>query len=425
MIAMDNSNAIRKAIPISLYEGLGFTKKSAVASNGYLRFYRVPEFYIKYTGAGTTAAITNTGVTFDITTDVPADNLVLDYITYPTIADLVTAIDGHGSYECYYTGTDDTQASTILYQYTAQEIIGELNYRNAVGRDVMAGPAPSVLLLTGYSASVNNLIFSTMVNGTIAAGDSTTPQITAQCQTTGPDGNIGINALDTLNGQGFLVSQNVEVEHAINDSSFANGSAEETDQEQAERFQATIQGLNDGTLNAMVAETLEVSGIRSVSYRDSYPGPGFVTLVADNGSGVLTLAQIDEINKRMYGDINDIENYPGVRPAGITIAIVAPVVVPINFTIAIYRIGELSDPTQITTTVQTVVEQYVNTRKLGDDMVLSELVKRIKASHPAIYDVVITLPVANVPANEDGVVRTGAGVGATITVTITTYTVKP
>lgn len=425
MVALDFISALRKSIPISFYEAMGFSKKAAYSSNGYIRLYRIPELWIKYTGSGTSAQITNNGSTFDIVVTGAGDSISLDFVTYPTIADIVTAIDGHAAYECYYTGSDDTQSPNLLFYYTGQEIIGELNYRNNDGRDVLLGPASSIIIPINYQIGLNNLIFSTLESKTIAAGDASSPQISSQCLTTGPSGNIGIAAIDTLNGFGFIISQVAGVEHIINDSSFINGSDEETDQEQSERFLQYVQGLNQGTLNAIQSETLKVAGIRSVSVRDGYPGAGFVQIVADNGSGVLTTDQIDEIQKRMYGDIDDIENYPGVRATGITISIIAPVVVPVNFTINLYRIGELSDPLQLENTVKTVTEQYVNTRKLGDDMVRSELSKRIKSSHSAIYDVVISSPAANVPAGDDEVLRTGAGVSATITVTITTYTAKP
>lgn len=63
-ISMDYKEALMKAIPIALYEGFGFNKLAAVSAIGYIRPLRDPAFWIKYTGAGTSALITSTPLLF-------------------------------------------------------------------------------------------------------------------------------------------------------------------------------------------------------------------------------------------------------------------------------------------------------------------------------------------------------------------------
>jgi uncharacterized phage protein gp47/JayE len=80
------------------------------------------------------------------------------------------------------------------------------------------------------------------------------------------------------------------------------------------------------------------------------------------------------------------------------------------------------DLTEIKTDVQTAVEQYVNTRALGQDVLLSEIIRVGKNSNAAAYDLVVTSPLANVSIDEDEFAKTGAGTGGTVTVTATVAT---
>jgi len=43
----DYLQALRRSIPVALYDGLKFTKKGATRSNGFVRFYRLPQFTIR------------------------------------------------------------------------------------------------------------------------------------------------------------------------------------------------------------------------------------------------------------------------------------------------------------------------------------------------------------------------------------------
>lgn len=415
----------RKSIPIALYEGLKFYKKSATQSSGFLRFFRKPIFYITYTGADSSVLLSISSTQLTLTTSsTPADNMTVDFATYPTLDAVVAQIDGHASYAAIKV-TDSSLSN--LYNYSSVEIVGTLNYLQTNNtRDITDSGAGLITILSGAQASIGDVIIQTTAAGSILAGESTSGQIAAQSVQTGDlaDVNISVNAIDTLNGSGTLISSNVG-DYVINDSAFANGQAEETETERAERFWTTIQGLHGGTVLGIEADVLKITTIKSCKLIVKYPSNGYNTVVADDGTGSLSVAQIDEIYKTIYGDINDFANYPGKGVAGITYNIQAPTLQVVNFAYTITRVGTITDSTEITNAVQTVIEQYVNTRRLGDDVVLAEIVKRAKASHPAIYDFVLTSPVANVSIADFTIARTGAGVGGTLTPTVVTLTALP
>ena len=147
--------------------------------------------------------------------------------------------------------------------------------------------------------------------------------------------------------------------------------------------------------------------------------------MADDGSGSITAELIAEIRKVLDGDPSDFINYPGCRAAGITINIVDPTVIPISVIIEIQRIGTLSDIDEIKTAVQSAIENYINTRQLGQDVVRNEIIALAKKAHPAIYDVILTFPSENVSIDDMYIPRTGSGTGGTITATVTTLTSMP
>ena len=110
--------------------------------------------------------------------------------------------------------------------------------------------------------------------------------------------------------------------------------------------------------------------------RTSYPFKGTNTIIVDDGSGVISTTLNDAVEKVLYGDPNDILNYPGKNAEGIGYNIIAPVIVPVDIGVLVYRLPNVNvDLTEISTDVQTAIEQYVNTRALGENVLLSEIVR--------------------------------------------------
>lgn len=428
MTGMDYVQALRQSIPTAFYDGLNFTRKPATASIGFTRYYRLPEISIRYTGVGVSNLLTVDAVHLEtVVAGIPADNLNLAFATYPTLGQLVTAINANPSYTATLVKSASSGvASNTLYGWGAVEIVGQFTYRNQPnGWDLLVGPAAGAPIPIGMTTTINGLIYQTTAAGTLLAGRASTLAIATSAVVAGKAGNIIANAIDTLNGKGTLTSPPTGVEHAINDSAFSNGDEQESDDDRARRFQITVQGLTGSTVKGLEAAALSVAGVRSVTVRERFPEPGTNTIVADDGSGALPLNTLLEIQRVLDGDPDDFINYPGKRAAGILTNVTPPASVPVNVTLTVFRIGNLSNTTEITNNVQSAIENYVNTRRLGDDVVLSELIRVAKSAHPAVYDVTIAAPVANVSINSSSVSRTGAGTGAAVTITLTTLPTVP
>lgn len=420
-ICMDFKEAIYKAIPIALYQGFGFEKKSATAAVGYIRPYRKSAMYIKYTGLGTSALLTTTATTLSVSvTGAPGDAITRLYSASPKTSDMVTYIDGLANWEA--TLVSDVDCDT-LYQYTAVEILGQRNYlytNNTM--DLMLATDLAIEIPQGFSCSIDNLEILTSVDATLDAGESGV-QIESEFGQTGVDGNISANAIDTLNGKGSINSSITGIEHVINDTAFSGGTIAETDIERQTRFSETVNSLNAGTKAGIISAIKGISGIRSVGMRTSYPFKGNNTIIVDDGTQTISAELLAEIEKVLYGDPSDIANYPGKNAEGIGYSITVPTIIDVNIGISAYRLPSVKvDLTTIKSDIETAIEQYVNTRQLGEDVVLSEVVRIGKNSNAAIYDLVVTSPLTNIAINENEFAKTGAGTGGTITATVTIAT---
>jgi hypothetical protein len=417
-ISMDFKEGIIKAIPISLYEGFGFSRLDAEKATGFIRPYRRPVFWIKYIGVGTSAPLTSTATTISATvTGAPADAFSFAYATYPTIADVVTAINGLTNWEATLV-LDGSIDSTTLYQYSAKEVVASTNYLYITGLDIMLSTDIAISVTTGFSVTVDELQVLTTAAGTIAAGESGA-QIAAEVQTAGTVGNLAINAIDTANGKGLIISTIDGIEFAINDGAYSGGTAQETSTERQVRFSETVNNLNAGTANGIIVELKKISGVRSVGIRSSYPFKGTNTIYVDDGTGTVSATLLADVEKRLYGDANDILNYPGKNAEGIAYIITAPTVVDVNITITIYKLSTVNvENTEIQTAVQTDVEQYVNTRKLGESVILTEVIRTSRDAHSAVYDVLIVSPLTNILIQAGEFPKTGAGTTGVVTVTV-------
>jgi len=265
----------------------------------------------------------------------------------------------------------------------------------------------------GTAIVLNGIKFETTAVGSILTGNTSSGNINAQCSVVGVDGNISSGAIDTSLGQGSFVNQPDGVEAATNNVAFTGGTNEESDEDRISRFRLFVNSLPRSTVQGLIAGALSVDGVVSATVVENNPTLGWVTIYADDGTGTLSTALKEEIEKVINGDPNDTANYLGYRPAGVLVQVLAPTVQSVDVTVDIKILdSSLSDPADLKSLAQTAIENYVNTLRLGYDVIITEIIHVIKEAHNDIYDVDVTLPAANVTITDDKVARTG-----TVTVT--------
>jgi len=115
-----------------------------------------------------------------------------------------------------------------------------------------------------------------------------------------------------------------------------------------------------------------------------------------------------ETAKTLLGDPSDFDTYPGYKAAGTYLEISIPTVLNLSFTIQIIAEAGFLE-TELSSLVKERVIQYVNGRRIGENIILSELVKRIKGII-GIYDVVILYPTANITILDGYLAKTDTGI---------------
>lgn len=422
--AFDFADAVRKAIRFAGPIGLGFARKGAASALGRTVVYRTPEFEIRYTGAATSVLLDRTATDFILTTasvNVPADDISLDFVTYPTIQDLIDEINTYPNWSATLIA-NGSLASTGLYAYSGQEIIG-INRHNEAAFDVMAAAAALIPVLSGFRTLVGGTELITTENSEISAGLSASAEIRTQAVVAGAL-RFPALTLDIENSKGIIETPISGVQYSANYAAFAPGTDIESDVDFLTRFAIYVNGLAVHNKIGIESAVLKIDGIRSVTILINFPTAGFITVVADDGSGVLTADQDAEIRKTLDGDPDDIDTYPGVLAAGITGIIAVPIVVPVPVVVELEKLSNSTDSATIIIAAQTAIEEYINTRKLGEAVIVSEMVTRIKNANPEIYDAEVLAPSPDLCDQfrrlliaSDSIARTGGAI-ATVTVTV-------
>lgn len=414
-VAMDFKEGIYRAIPIALYEGFGFKAKTASGATGYIRPYRKPVMLLTYNGTATATTVTITGTEISTTAiGSPADAFTLSFATYDTTAKLVAQINTLTHWTAVLI--KDVQCSK-LYQYANVDAKLKTNYLNVTGMDIMLATDIAVSIPAGYSVTVDSMPIITLVDATIPAGDSGVA-ISSKVQTPGTAGNIIGGALDTLNGDGIMNSVISGIEYAINDTAFSGGAAAETEAEQKVRFIQMVNSLNAGTLNGITVALMGITGVRSVDMIACSPYRGMNTIIVDDGSGTISATLLAALEQVLYGDPDNLTDFPGKNAEGIGYSFVPPTIQSVNIGVTVYRLASAKTSMDVLASdVKSAIEQCINTLPIGNDVILSEVVRVAKNSNASIYDIKVTTPSANITVASTNVARVGSGTSGIVTVT--------
>jgi len=116
---------------------------------------------------------------------------------------------------------------------------------------------------------------------------------------------------------------------------------------------------------------------------------------------------IQEAQKVVDGDPNDVINYPGLRAAGVLVQVLAPTTVVITVTATVV-VREGFDSVTALSDAENAVAGYINALGISDDVVRSEIIARIQ-SLDAIADVNVTVPAGNIAVLDDQLPRITSG----------------
>ena len=280
------------------------------------------------------------------------------------------------------------------------------------GRDE-ADPA-QVSIASGIQIEYNGFIVITLATSTILANETLSGETLAQFSTASSETNILINAINTSLGKGAFIAKPDGVDYCKNETVYSGGTDEETDEQRVTRFQIYVNGLTRTTVQGIQAQVLAIDDVQAVTVKELDPAPGYVTIYVDEGNGLLTNSVKQEVIKVIEGDPLDKANYPGSRATGIQVIVNAPTIINVEWFVQIDVLyGVDYDIVELKNIVKTAITRSVNTLKLGSDVILSEISKRIKSADEDIYDVRFytdagfgTIETENITINEYQVAKT-------------------
>jgi len=106
------------------------------------------------------------------------------------------------------------------------------------------------------------------------------------------------------------------------------------------------------------------------------------------------------------GDKTDLDNFPGIRSLGTQCKVVIPTVVTPTIVIQVVSVSGVADAA-LASTVQSVVQAYVNGLGMGKAVLLSEVIRLVK-SVPGVADCRVLSPAANFSVLDGQIARMNA-----------------
>lgn len=94
------------------------------------------------------------------------------------------------------------------------------------------------------------------------------------------------------------------------------------------------------------------------------------------------------------GRVDDQENYPGYRAAGVQVEVLEPVTVPIRVEVDVTT-REGVTLSSISNDIKSAISAYINNLRVGDDVIVSEIVVAVKGI-VGVFDVKVTTPIENI-----------------------------
>lgn len=111
------------------------------------------------------------------------------------------------------------------------------------------------------------------------------------------------------------------------------------------------------------------------------------------------------VHQTIYGDDTDLVSFPGIGAAGIQFQVLAPTVNEVSLDILV-TLKEGLVVSQVSNEILSQTTGYVNSLKVGEDLILEEIRAAIITNVSGVTDVSIVIPLVNVSCADNQVIRT-------------------
>jgi uncharacterized phage protein gp47/JayE len=234
--------------------------------------------------------------------------------------------------------------------------------------------------------------------GFIEAGQINSNPIKILAVENGADYNLPSSVIDTIK-----TAVPSDVVSATNNIAITGGTDIESDNEFDERFKIFINGLSGTNNYAIMSAALELDIVRSVSLKDHKPPLKNIfnlSVYVDDGSGTASEETIAAVKLAIEGD-GTLLNQGHLAP-GVNIRVLPPQTVPVNLQIIVYAYRADTQGAELE--IKRVIAEYINSLKIGEKLIMTNIVKRIRAI-PYTRDV--KMPTENIVIGGDQILRNG------------------
>ncbi len=167
---------------------------------------------------------------------------------------------------------------------------------------------------------------------------------------------------------------------------------------------ASISLAEDGTKVQISSLTFGTAGLVQVTGGTANAELGFSTVVSTGRDGYEYYTGIvQEAQITVDGLDSDLINYPGIAASGIQVEVLPPVVKIIRLSVDL-SFSEEADQDLVKDKATNLISSYINTLKVGQDLILTELVNLLM-DIDGVSDVGFNDPTQNVPAADNEIIR--------------------
>lgn len=280
---------------------------------------------------------------------------------------------------------------------------GNVTFSSAVpaAADVLISKGTQVATVS--SSTSPEKVYETTQAATLLAGQSSVA-VPVACTVPGTAGNTGLGTVTVIK---TTVSG---IDAVTNPSAFTNGAARETEEARRIRFREYISTLAQGTdaaieYRAKTAKLVDGDGniTEQVTQAKVVDAPaltaGFSDCFVFNGVGATSNDLVTETQKIVDGYVDASgKRVPGPKAAG-TVCTVRKATEKTQAVTAVLSLLPGFDSAAVIAIAEAAIDAYLSGLKIGEGVVRHELVGRIMAV-AGVYDVALSLPAANVAAQE-------------------------
>ena len=220
--------------------------------------------------------------------------------------------------------------------------------------------------------------------------------IEVYCMVEGSIGNVPKGAINTI------TSNIHDIAYVFNPDDILTGQDEEPLEEVKERFQYFVETRARATNKALMFAVKQIPYVGSV-YIDEAVG--------------WTKVYVSDNNGRLPGWLREqvertVEDY---RASGIRVTVEDVKRVPVDFNIEVVLADSRLMNIALKNDIERLVRDTVNELQIGETLILSEIINKIKAlDNRAVYDVIIITPEANYEVKQHELIRAGENVKITL-----------